>query len=85
MDELILTYEQLYFLGEILKAKYIDYRYIKAMQDIQKQYIYLKNKNISELLGAGVLQEDFSGNLKVLPVYEALLSPIFFGDFQALM
>ena len=80
MDELILTYEQLYFLGEILKAKYIDYRYIKAMQDIQKQYIYLKNKNISELLGAGVLQEDFSGNLKVLPVYEALLSPIFFGE-----
>ena len=47
MDELILTYEQLYFLGEILKAKYIDYRYIKAMQDIQKQYIYIKNKNVA--------------------------------------
>ena len=32
------------------------------------------------MLGAGVLQDDFSGNLKVLPVYEALLSPIFFGE-----
>ena len=33
MGGLILTCEQLYFLGEILKAKYIDYRYIKAMPD----------------------------------------------------
>lgn len=83
MDGLILTCEQLYFLGEILKAKYIDYRYIKAMPDIQKQYIYLKNKSISALLGAGVLQEDFTGNLKVLPAYEALLSPIFFGKEES--
>lgn len=77
MGGLILTCEQLYFLGEILKAKYIDYRYIKAMPDIQKQYTYLKNKSISALLRAGILQEDFTGNLKVLPAYEALFSPIF--------
>ena len=83
MGGLILTCEQLYFLGEILKAKYIDYRYIKAMPDIQKQYTYLKNKSISALLRAGILQEDFTGNLKVLPAYEALFSPIFFGKEEA--
>lgn len=83
MGGLILTCEQLYFLGEILKAKYIDYRYIKAMPAIQKQYTYLKNKSISALLRAGILQEDFTGNLKVLPAYEALFSPIFFGKEEA--
>lgn len=79
MSEMILTYEQLYFLGEILNADYIDYRYIKAMPDIQKQYTCMKNQSISALLSAGILREDFMGNLNVMPVYKALLEPLFFG------
>ena len=35
--EFVLTPKELYFLGSIFRARYIDYAYISAMDDIQKR------------------------------------------------
>lgn len=74
-----LTYEQLYFLGELINADYIDYRYIKAMQDIEQRYEFIRNNVCAELVETGIVSENFMGEINVKPEIKELLEPVFFG------
>lgn len=83
MKELVLSPEELYFLGTQMKGRHIDYAYIAAMGDIQ-QYKALYERECREALkAAGVLEEDFWEELTVDGEAAALLSPVFSGDFQS--
>lgn len=78
-----LTAEELYYLGGLMQAKYIDYDYISAMGDIQKNYRMYESNAVDDLAGKGLIEEDFSGEITVSVSIEELLSPVFFGDFEA--
>lgn len=78
-----LTPEELYFLGKIMKAKYIDYSYYAAMKDIQKQFDVCERKALSALGEKGLIDENFSGEIEVPDEVSALMYPVFFGTKES--
>lgn len=80
--ELILTPKELYCLGGVLNAKYIDYAYIAAMDDIGQDFALFQRETIASLVEKEVLLESFSGDLEPNGEYLELLQPIFFGTVE---
>lgn len=80
--EIILTPEELYYLGSFLQAKYIDYAYVAAMSDIKQNFSLFETEAKAALVSAGILMEDFGGNLEVNPGVLRVLKPIFFGETE---
>lgn len=80
---IILTPEELYYMGTLLQAKYIDYAYVAAMGDIQQKREIYESETKESLVAKGVLMEDFSGNLEVESDVKKLLEPIFFGELES--
>lgn len=80
--EIILSPEALYYLGRLLQAKYIDYVYVAAMGDINQNYALFEKETKASLVSAGILTEDFSGNLELDETARKLLEPIFFGETE---
>lgn len=78
-----LTAVELYFLGKQLHAKYIDYAYIAAMDDIQENFNLKSKETLAELVKKGILEEDFSGKITINQGAERLLTPIFFGEKES--
>lgn len=83
LKNVLLTYEQLFFLGEMMNAEYIDYRYIESMKDIEQRYSFLKNTATSDLVEKDLVEEDFFGEITVKPEVVELLEPIFFGKTES--
>lgn len=81
-NEIILTPEELYFMGRLLQAKYIDYAYVAAMNDINQNFALFENEARASLVSAGILTEDFSGNTEIEPSALSVLKPIFFGEVE---
>ena len=80
--EIIISPEELYFLGSRLQAKYIDYAYVAAMDDIGQNYPLFEKETGAALVSKGVLEEDFSGNIEINSGVSDLLKPIFFGEVE---
>lgn len=80
--EILLTPEELYYLGTLVQAKYIDYAYVAAMDDIKQNYALFEKETNAALVNAGIIMEDFSGNMEVDPYVLSLLKPIFFGETE---
>ena len=78
-----LSPQELYFLGTVLDARYIDYDYISHMPDIQKRYSVHEQETMSQLADKGYVDEDFSGNVTVNDEIRELLEPVFFGEIEA--
>lgn len=83
MQEMILTPEELFFLGKMRKAKYLDYGYIQAMKDVRKNAGKAREEAGWALVEKGYAEEDFLGNITLLPEVEALTDPVFFGEFES--
>lgn len=81
--ELILSAEELYYLGTLMKAEVIDYAYIAAMKDVGDKYEVFLSTTKDSLSKKGLLIEDFSGELEVDESAKAILKPIFFGKNEA--
>ena len=81
--EIILTPGELYYLGKLLQAKYIDYSYIAAMEDINKDYSLFEKETQAALVNSGALIEDFSGNIEISSVITDVVNPVFFGEFES--
>ncbi len=82
-QKLALLPGELYFLATLMQAKYIDYAYVAAMDDIRKNYAIYESNVRSSLYAAGIVEEDFSGDLELNPYASAILRPIFFGEFES--
>lgn len=78
-DQIQLTPEEMFVLGSLMKAKYIDYGYIASMRDIQRNYTAVKAKCSQSLARAGVLRQKLSGETVIRPAAAGLLRNIFFG------
>lgn len=81
--EIKISAEQLYILGGLMHARYIDYAYIAAMDDVDRRFNIIYKDCLADLSSLGVISEDFSGNIEILPEYAALLEPIFFGEKES--
>lgn len=79
---LLLTPRELYCLGGMLNAKYIDYAYIAALDDIGQDFELFKKETLSSLVSKRILMEDFSGNIELDDEISQLLKPIFFGSVE---
>ena len=77
-----LTARQLYYLGKLLKARYIDYSYVSAITDILDNFATYENEIIDELSQKGLLTEDFSGQITVDSDLQEMLDPIFNGGTE---
>ena len=80
---IILAPQELYFLGTVLNARYIDYDYISHMPDIQKRYSVHEQETLALLTDKGYVDEDFSGNVFISDEVRELLEPVFFGEIEA--
>ena len=70
--EVILSPEELYDLGTRLQARYIDYAYVAAMEDIGQNYPLFERETGAALVKRGILEEDFSGTVTISAEVEGL-------------
>ncbi len=80
--EIILTPEELYYLGRFLQARYIDYAYVAALNDINQNFSLFETETKASLVSSGILVEDFGGNVEIDQDIAAILKPIFFGEIE---
>lgn len=78
-EKLVLTPEQLYFLGTVMEAESINYDYIAAMGEVQRNYSRAQRKSMDDLARAGLLRMRLGGEAVLRPTLETLLRPVFFG------
>lgn len=81
-NEVVLTPEELYYLGKFLQAKYIDYAYVAAMNRGGRSFALFEQETKAALVSSGVLAEDFGGNIEIDDSVKSLLMPIFFGETE---
>lgn len=84
-DKLVLTAEQLFFLGTLMNAEHIDYDYIAAMHEISRNYQRLQRNCIGELAQSGIVRQRLNGETTLRPVPEKLLKNIFFGKTETIL
>ncbi len=83
MKELILSPEEIYFLGKEMDGDYLDYRYIEAMGDVEQRKAVLKQECIDSLCAKQVMKESMLGDLEINPDAVALMKPVFFSTFES--
>ena len=79
MKDLILTPEELLFLGRLMKGKYLDYSYYTRIKDCQgngKQLEWTCSKSLGD---KNILHEQLNGTLSLDYETQALLRPVYFG------
>lgn len=82
-EKLILTPEQLFFLGTVMEAEYINYDYIAALGEVQRNYSRARRKTMDDLARAGLLRERLSGEVILRPTPKQLLNPVLFGKKES--
>ena len=83
VPEIQLTPQELYFMGSLMKAKYIDYTYVAAMEDIEQNYRLYRNRTRASLASKGCITEDLDGNIDIQDIAKIFLEPVFFGGFES--
>lgn len=83
MKELILSPEEIYYIGKVTGGKYLDYDYIAAMQDIGKRGRIKEQEMLDDLERKGYAQEDFLGNLEVEPACVEILQLLYQGMYES--
>lgn len=83
MKELILSPEEIYYIGKVSGGKYLDYDYISAMQDIEKRGKIKAQEILDGLERKGYAEEDFLGNLEVEPACIEILEPLYQGTYES--
>lgn len=81
-DKLVLTPQQLFFLGSVMEAKYIDYAYVSALGIVDQKAKLFESKVKNELSAKGVIKENFSGDVVVELKAKQLLTPLFAGEAE---
>lgn len=82
MQEISITPVELFFMGGLLNARYIDYSYIAAMPDIQINYETIRQETMKQMEDKGWIEESFDGEVEVSAEVSRLLLPIFFGEIE---
>ncbi len=81
-SKVIVSPGELYVVGRILNAKYIDYAYVAAVQDIGASFELFEKETTDKLVLMGILEGDFSGSVTPKAETVGLFTPVFFGTVE---
>lgn len=82
-QEVLLTPEELYFLGKQLDGDHMNYGYIMAMEDIGTVRNLSEENIIGTLEEKGLMTENLMGDREVSDIIKELLHPVFFGSYES--
>lgn len=74
--------EEIFYLGKLCSALYIDYAYIAALPDIGSDLSAFEKKTQDQLVKKGFMSEDFSGEVELDEQVKEVLDPVYFGDVE---
>ncbi len=78
-NEISITADELFFLGKLMNAKYIDYAYIVCMNDSADDF-NIREKAVKQgLIKKELVFESFSGKTDVDESLTEILLPVFYG------
>ena len=81
-SKVIVSPGELYVVGRILNAKYIDYAYVAAVQDIGASFELFEKETTDKLVSMGILEGDFFGSVTPKAETVGLFTPVFFGNLE---
>lgn len=81
-NEIVLSSEELYFLGQWMQAAYIDYDYIAALKDLQWDFLKMQRRCLQELSREKLIRQQITGEVSLRPQLERLLKNVFFGKLE---
>ena len=81
-NEIVLSPEALFFLGQWMQAEYIDYDYIAMLRDLGRDYSRIQRRCLQELSGEKLVRQQITGEVSVRPQLERLLKNVFFGKLE---
>ena len=81
-EEIRLRPEQLYFLGQLMGARYIDYAYIADMRELGRNYPYIEQGVLTELSREGLIRKRLGGGTVVRADVASLLMPVFSAPWK---
>lgn len=81
--QVVVSPEELYILGKLLNAQYIDYAYIAAVKEIGNNKGIFEKETIDKLVSKNLLEEDFEGNIVPKEETVALFKPVFFEYLES--
>lgn len=80
-DKVSITPGELYLLGVLMQAKYIDYQYVNVIETLGP-LDKVKKEATNSLQRKGIIEEDFSGNVELNIDVKKLMEPVFFGEVE---
>ena len=83
--ELLLTPEELLYLGKLYEGEYLNYSYLQAVDDIGNNKRSFKAECKAALLEKGAIEENLLGDISFNEEIKQLLTPIYFGEFAAVI
>ena len=84
-NKLVLSAKQLYYLGTVVGAKYIDFAYIAAMGEPENSFRIFVSGVKEELGNKNIITENLSGDLDVDQSVVEALRPVFFGNAEVVV
>lgn len=84
-NEFVLRPEELFCLGKLMNAEYIDYDYIAALREIGRNYPQVESKCMLNLAREKLVRQRISGDISVIPPLERLLKNVFFGKLETVL
>lgn len=81
--EIVLTPEEIYYIGKKTGGKYIDYAYIAAMRDIGERKKLRMQEILDGLVKKGLAEEDFFGEAELDGAAAAFVSPIYNSSYES--
>lgn len=82
-DEVRLTPGQLFYIGKVIDAKHMDFAYYAAMENPGEDFRLFETKLRDEVINAGIVSEDFRGNIKIDDEVKSLILPVFESDIES--
>lgn len=83
INELVLSAEELFFLGKLMNGKHLNYQYVAAMEDIQRNQAEYEQRCRNHLCDKGILHENLWGDMEIDKDVVQFLKPVYEGDFEA--
>lgn len=83
MAKVTIKAEDLFFLSKLMHAKYLDYDYVSMMEDLSHRFSVKEAEAMNHLNDAGLIFEDFGGDIEIEDQAKELFDPIFFGTFES--
>lgn len=81
-DAIILSAQEFYYLGTLVKAKYCDFAYAALLSSNTDDYKILLSEAKNSLIKSEHIAEDLLGTVCISKELEDMLRPVFFGDTE---